>query len=79
MEESLHLLVECSSSHNHLVEIASEEVGEPLTYFFIDQALCERQCQEALCAEGLELRENSGLHNFLHDERHADEDVGLHI
>ena len=79
VEERLYLLVECCAANDDLHEVATKRVDhlvtDGLAYLLVDDGHVEQQPHTVV----LYLRKDLFLDDFLDDERHGNDDGGLHL
>ena len=72
-QEFLHVLVECSATHDNLYEVSAESCGEAFLDFAEQTAVDERHHEHKLHERLVEQREHLVLDDFLYDKRNGDD------
>ena len=76
-EELLHLLVECSTTDNDLIEASAKRVLDLLTDLLVYLTVEHRHVKEQTHATVLYLREHLLADDLLDNERHGNDMAGL--
>ena len=78
-EQLLNIAIERSTTHNKLGECATKGVHKLGAYFLIDEFVEQRNLGEGLHGLLLQGGHNLTLNDFLNQQGHREEQVGLHI
>ena len=79
LEPLLHFRIQRRTAHDDHLEISAEGAEEFLTYLLKQQRLDSRDSGQDLHYRLLQDRLDGTLEHFLHDKRHSDEKVWLHV
>ena len=79
MEELFDFTIERSTADDDLLEFATECVDEAFAYLGVDDLVEERHGESPSHSPLGNHRENLVFINLFEDQRHADDEVGLHI
>ena len=79
MEELLHLLIECRSSDNHLVESSAKCLLHLFADFFLHLLVDNGQVAQQTHGACLQFGEHLLAYDLLDDERYGDDNLRAHV